>query len=124
MLFRSGRSVSDRKKMSTKTRRGKEAITRFEVLQRFNSATLAKVRILTGRTHQIRVHFASVGHPVLGDKTYGKKTSLKLKQKTINFSRQMLHACSLKLRHPATGKLLEFTAPMPEDMEKAIRLLE
>ena len=119
-----GRSVSDRKKMSTKTRRGKEAITRFEVLQRFNSATLAKVRILTGRTHQIRVHFASVGHPVLGDKTYGKKTSLKLKQKTINFSRQMLHACSLKLRHPATGKLLEFTAPMPEDMEKAIRLLE
>ncbi|GBD96464.1 MAG TPA: RluA family pseudouridine synthase [Nitrospirae bacterium] len=115
-----GRSVSDRKKMSTKTRRGKEAITRFEVLQRFNSATLAKVRILTGRTHQIRVHFASVGHPVLGDKTYGKKTSLKLKQKTINFSRQMLHACSLKLSHPASGEILEFSAPLPEDMEKAI----
>ena len=115
-----GRSVSDRKKMSTKTRRGKEAITRFEVLQRFNSATLVKVRILTGRTHQIRVHFASIGHPVLGDKTYGRKTSLKLKQKTINFSRQMLHAFSLKLRHPASGEILEFSAPIPEDMEKAI----
>jgi 23S rRNA pseudouridine1911/1915/1917 synthase len=115
-----GRSVSDRKKMSIKTNRGKEAITRFEVIKRFKYATLVKVRIITGRTHQIRVHFASIGNPVLGDSTYGKKTALELGQKTINFDRQMLHACSLKFVHPATGKKMKFTAPMPEDMEMAI----
>ncbi len=118
-----GRSLSDRKKMSTKTGKGKEAITRFHVMKRFKSATLAKVKIITGRTHQIRVHFASIGNPVLGDKTYGRKTSLTLGQKTINFHRQMLHAYSLKLKHPITEKPMEFTAPMPKDMEKAIEEL-
>jgi 23S rRNA pseudouridine1911/1915/1917 synthase len=118
-----GRSVSDRKKMSTKTRKGKEAITQFEVIKRFKSATLAKVRIITGRTHQIRVHFAASGNPVLGDKTYGKKTSIKSGQKTINFPRQMLHAYSLKFEHPVTGEPLELTAPMPDDMKKAIEEL-
>ncbi len=118
-----GRSVSDRKKMSTKTRKGKEAVTRFEVMKRFKSVTLAKVKIITGRTHQIRVHFASTGSPVLGDKTYGKKTVIKFGQKTINFNRQMLHAYSLKFKHPVNGDILEFTAPMPDDMEKAIREL-
>lgn len=118
-----GRSESDRKKMSTKARRGKEAVTHFHVMKRYPSATLAKIRIATGRTHQIRVHFASIGNPVLGDKTYGRKTSLKLGQKTVNFGRQMLHAYSLKLRHPASGQTLELTVPMPEDMEKAIEKL-
>ncbi len=118
-----GRSVSDRKKMSTKTRRGKEAITRYEVIKRVHSATLARVTILTGRTHQIRVHFASIGHPVLGDKTYGRKTSLKQGDKRINFSRQMLHAFSLKLRHPVTQEVMEFSAPVPEDMKVAIEEL-
>lgn len=118
-----GRSVSDRKKMSTKTRRGKEAVTRFEVIKRFKSATLAKVRIITGRTHQIRVHFAASGHPVLGDKTYGKKTFIKSGGGAINFPRQMLHAYSLKFRHPVTEQPLEFTAPMPEDIKKAIEEL-
>ncbi len=115
-----GRSVSDRKKMSTKTRRGKKAITRFQVSKRFKSATLVKVTIITGRTHQIRVHFAASGHPVLGDKTYGKKTSIRSKFKTIFFSRQMLHAHQLKLNHPISGKILRFTAPVPEDMNNAI----
>jgi 23S rRNA pseudouridine1911/1915/1917 synthase len=120
-----GRSVSDRKKMSTKTRSGKEAVTRFEVMKRFQSATLVKVRILTGRTHQIRVHFSSIGHPVLGDKTYGKKVEIDAgSKKKISFPRQMLHAFSLKLAHPVSGEVLEFTAPLPEDMEKAIRELE
>lgn len=118
-----GRSVSDRKKMSTKTRQGKEAVTMFEVIKRFKSATLAKVRIITGRTHQIRVHFAASGHPVLGDKTYGKKTFINLGQKTINFHRQMLHAYNLKFLHPVTEQPLEFTAPMPEDIKKAIEEL-
>ena len=115
-----GRSDSDRKKMSIKTKKGREAVTLFEVVKRFNPATLAKIRIITGRTHQIRVHFSASGHPVLGDSTYGKKIFIKIAQKTINFSRQMLHAYSLKLQHPVNGRALEFTAPMPEDMEKAI----
>ncbi len=119
-----GRSASDRKKMSTRTRRGKEAVTQFKVIKRFGSATLAEISILTGRTHQIRVHFASIGHPVVGDKTYGKKTSLKLKDKTIHFPRQMLHAYSLELKHPVNGKPVKLTAPMPGDMEKVIQELE
>lgn len=118
-----GRAISDRKKMSTKTRKGKDAITQFEVIKRFKSATLTKVKILTGRTHQIRVHFAALGNPVLGDKTYGKKTVIKFAQKTITFNRQMLHAHSLKFRHPVTGNFLEFTASMPEDMGKAMEKL-
>ncbi len=118
-----GRAISDRKKMSTKTRKGKEAVTRFEVMKRFKSATLVKVKIITGRTHQIRVHFSASGHPVLGDKTYGKKTSIKFPQKTIYFNRQMLHAYNLKFQHPINGQPLEFTAPMPEDLEEAIKEL-
>jgi len=119
-----GRSVSDRKKMSTRSRRGREAVTRFEVIKRFPSAALVKIRILTGRTHQIRVHFSSIGHPVLGDKTYGKKLEINAGAgKKVSFPRQMLHACSIKLKHPASGEFLEFTAPTPEDMEKAIEEL-
>ncbi|KPK00751.1 MAG: hypothetical protein AMK71_08015 [Nitrospira bacterium SG8_35_4] len=118
-----GRSDTDRKKMTTRTRRGKEAITKFEVLNRFKEASLVRVRIITGRTHQIRVHFASIGYPVLGDMTYGKKASLRSGHKEIKFPRQMLHAHYLKLKHPATGDILECEAPMPEDMEKAIQEL-
>ena len=123
IIARIGRSDSDRKKMSTRTKRGKEAITHYEVIERYQSATLAKIRIITGRTHQIRVHFASLGHPVLGDRTYGKKSSLNLGQKTVNFGRQMLHAYSLRLSHPVTGKIMEVTAQLPEDMKMAIEIL-
>lgn len=118
-----GRSASDRKKMSTRARRGKEAITQFSVVMRFAAATLVTVKILTGRTHQIRVHFASTGHPVLGDRTYGRKSSVRSGQKEIKFPRQMLHAQYLKLKHPITGEFMEFEAPVPEDMEKGIREL-
>ena len=119
-----GRSVSDRKKMSVNTRGGKEAVTRFEVIERFSFAALVRIRILTGRTHQIRVHFASIGKPVLGDRTYGKKTSLAVGRRTVVFSRQMLHAYILKFKHPSTGEIMQFTAPMPEDMEMAIAALK
>lgn len=119
-----GRSISDRKKMSTKTRKGREALTGFRVIKRLNHATLVDVRLITGRTHQIRVHFASIGHPVLGDKTYGKKTFIRFAQKTVHFPRQMLHAYSLKFSHPIDGGLMEFTAPMPKDMEKALTEME
>ena len=116
-----GRSVSDRKKMSIHIKSGKEAITRFEVVNRLGPATLAKVKILTGRTHQIRVHLASIGNPVLGDKTYGKKTHLRIGQKTVKFNRQMLHAQRLKITHPVNGDRLDFTSPIPEDMEEAVK---
>jgi 23S rRNA pseudouridine1911/1915/1917 synthase len=118
-----GRSSSDRKRMSTKTKRAKEAITLYEVKSSYSAASLVKVRIITGRTHQIRVHFTFTGHPVLGDRTYGKKTALKFGNKTLYFKRQMLHAYSLKFTHPVTGKPLELTTPIPEDMEKAIEEL-
>ncbi len=115
-----GRSLSDRKKMSTRTRSGKKAVTRYRVIQAYGSASLAEVRIITGRTHQIRVHFSSIGNPVLGDRVYGKKTSLQSGSKTIKFSRQMLHAQSLKLSHPVHNEPMEFIAPVPEDMEKVM----
>lgn len=119
-----GRSESDRKKMSTRVRRGKEADTRWSVIERFRNATLIEVRLQTGRTHQIRVHFAAVGHPVLGDRTYGKKVEVEYKgKKKILFPRQMLHAELLGFTHPATGKYLEFSAPVPKDMAEKIEEL-
>lgn len=114
-----GRAVSDRKKMSTRTKRGKEAVTRWKVIKRFGSATLIEAKLGTGRTHQIRVHFSAIGHPVLGDKTYGKKVELK----KIIFSRQMLHAETLGFTHPVTKEYLEFSSPMPEDIEECIKKL-
>jgi 23S rRNA pseudouridine1911/1915/1917 synthase len=120
-----GRSPSDRKKMSTRGRTGKEARTRWKVVKRFGSSTLIEARLGTGRTHQIRVHFASVGHPVLGDRTYGKKIEIEeKKKKKISFPRQMLHAELLGFMHPATGEYLEFTSPLPEDMAQKIEQLQ
>jgi len=116
-----GRSESDRKKMSTRVRKGKEAVTRWKALKRFGNATLVEARLGTGRTHQIRVHFASIGHPLLGDGTYGKKVEIEAKtKKIILFPRQMLHAELLGFTHPATGAYLEFSSPVPEDMAERI----
>jgi len=120
-----GRSESDRKKMSTSVRRGKEAVTRWKVLKRFNHAALIEAKLGTGRTHQIRVHFASIGHPVLGDKTYGKKVEVEVKaQKKIMFPRQMLHAERLDFIHPITGEHLGFSSPLPEDMAEKLEQLQ
>ncbi len=106
-----GRSTADRKKMSTRTQSGKEAVTRWRVLERFQDATLIEAKLGTGRTHQIRVHFAAIGHPVLGDEVYGRKTLLERGRKKIAFHRQMLHAEILGFTHPITGEYLEFTSP-------------
>lgn len=126
-----GRSESDRKKMSTRVKRGKEAVTTWKVIERFHGAALIEAKLKTGRTHQIRVHFASIGHPVLGDRTYGKKIEIEVKDKNrssaeaekISFPRQMLHAELLGFIHPVTGEYLEFKSPLPEDMEERIREL-
>jgi 23S rRNA pseudouridine1911/1915/1917 synthase len=120
-----GRSDSDRKKMSTHVMRGREALTKWKVIKRFSNATLIEAKLGTGRTHQIRVHFASIGHPVLGDRTYGKKIALEVnKKKRLVFPRQMLHAELLGFMHPATGQYLEFSSPVPEDMKQKITELQ
>ena len=120
-----GRSESDRKRMSTRVKRGKEAVTRWKVIQRFRKVTLIEVKLGTGRTHQIRVHFSSIGHPVLGDRTYGNKVASDfISGKRILFPRQMLHAELLGFRHPATGEYLEFSSPMPHDMSQKIQELK
>lgn len=125
ILLNIGRSESDRKKMSTKTRHGKEAITRWKVVSRFNPATLIEAVLGTGRTHQIRVHFSAIGHPVLGDRTYGKKLAVEVKGKgKIFFPRQMLHASMLGFRHPITGVLMEFASELPDDMKNCIAKLQ
>jgi 23S rRNA pseudouridine1911/1915/1917 synthase len=120
-----GRSESDRKKMSTRVKKGREAVTKWKAIRRFGRATLIEAKLGTGRTHQIRVHFASIGHPVLGDRTYGKKVEIEVKAgKKILFPRQMLHAESLGFVHPVTGKYLEFSSPLPEDMRRKVEALQ
>lgn len=118
-----GRSQSDRKKMSTRVRRGKEAVTTWTVLERFDAATLIEAKLGTGRTHQIRVHLASIGHPVMGDSTYGRKTVLEIRRGKIVFPRQMLHAELLGFIHPATGQQLEFRSELPQDMREIVEEL-
>lgn len=123
-----GRSISDRKKMSIRTKKGKEAITKWRVLKRYGVATLIEARLGTGRTHQIRVHFSAMGHPVMGDRVYGKKTFLEIKRDSkkekILFLRQMLHAESLGFVHPVTKEYMEFSSPIPKDMKECINKLQ
>jgi 23S rRNA pseudouridine1911/1915/1917 synthase len=98
-------------------------VTRWKVLERYQTATFIEARLGTGRTHQIRVHFASMGHPVLGDRTYGKKTVIEAGRTKITFERQMLHAMTLGFVHPAAGQYMEFAKEMPEDMSEKIESL-
>jgi 23S rRNA pseudouridine1911/1915/1917 synthase len=115
-----GRHVKERKKISVHTHAAREAITCFIVKERYRNATLVEVEIKTGRTHQIRVHMAHIGHPVLGDRVYGGKAA---KSGEREIDRQMLHAESLSLLHPDTGHPLAFSAPPPQDMRDVIELL-
>ncbi len=117
-----GRHVVLRQKMSVRYTGGREAITNYKVVEKFQIGDLffclLSVSLETGRTHQIRVHLASIGHPVAGDKKYGKKC------KHIFMNRQALHAEVLGFIHPATEEYIEFTAPVPEDMVKQIEELK
>ena len=116
-----GRHPVRRKEMSVRSPHGRPAETHWEVLERFRmGASWLKVRILTGRTHQIRVHLASIGHPILGDSVYGVTMNAMRVDKAGGgdpVTRQMLHAWRLGLIHPGTGREMKFEAPIPADMD-------
>ncbi len=124
-----GRHPGDRKRMSARSPRGKEALTRWRVVERFGEVTLLEVEIQTGRTHQIRVHLNTIGHPVVGDRTYGNPRRLaavsdrNLRAKLADMKRQALHAGTLGFHHPLTGSYLEFTSPLPRDMKRLLEYL-
>ncbi len=121
-----GRSAHHRKKMAVDSRRGRQAATRFEVLERFRFATLVSATLETGRTHQIRVHFAHLGHPVFGDPQYGGRTKAASRlggserkaasELLRSVDRPALHATALRFEHPGTGRLLSFEAGPPSDI--------
>ena len=112
-----GRSEKDRIKMAV-TKKGKEAITHFKVLKRYDKYTLLQVNIETGRTHQIRVHLSQIGYPIVGDEVYSKGKN------EWNIKGQCLHAKSLEFVHPTTGEKMYLEAPLPEYFEKILEELK
>ena len=110
-----GRHPTDRKKMAIVRENGKPAVTHFKVLERFGEYTLVACQLETGRTHQIRVHMTSIGHPLINDPKYGPK-----KSSPFAINGQALHSLQLTLTHPVTKEEMTFTAPIPTDMEKIL----
>ncbi|MFQ5427588.1 MAG: RluA family pseudouridine synthase [Thermodesulfobacteriota bacterium] len=127
-----GRSPAERKKISTRAKKKRRALTRFRVLARYGGIALLELMPETGRTHQIRVHLASMGRPVVGDTLYGwegkRDTPVNLPPLAARLlrkaPRQCLHAAFLALKHPATGELMEFSTPPPRDMAEIIEALD
>ncbi len=129
-----GRSTLDRKKFAVLQKGGKEAITNYKIIERFNFATLVKYKLHTGRTHQIRVHSSYIKHPLIGDEMYGGDKILfggnlpqfkSLAVRTLKIAqRQMLHAKTLGFYHPVTGKFLHFDSELPSDMKELIDIYE
>ena len=109
---------------------GREAITHYRVMEQFREHTLVKLRLETGRTHQIRVHMASIDHPLLGDMTYGGKrlkimkgASVELTEALKHYGHQALHAAHIEFMHPIKGEMMSFDAPLPDDFTNLINLL-
>ncbi|WP_435924954.1 RluA family pseudouridine synthase [Paenibacillus sp. DYY-L-2] len=111
-----GRDPQDRKMYTVIERNSKHAVTHFQVAERFGDYTLLELKLETGRTHQIRVHMKFIGHPLVGDPMYGRSKGIKM-------SGQALHAAVLGFVHPSSGEYLEFTAPLPADMEDVLQAL-
>ena len=121
---RIGRSDRDRKRMAVlpdSATRGKHAVTHYETVRRLDHAALIECRLETGRTHQVRVHCASIGHPLLGDPVYGRTPKhLRETLRRLGFARQALHAARLGFIHPISGESLDFRAELPPDMRELI----
>ncbi|WP_225425579.1 RluA family pseudouridine synthase [Pelagerythrobacter rhizovicinus] len=121
---RIGRSDANRKKMAVlppDSARGKHAVTHYKTLKLLHDCALVECRLETGRTHQVRVHCASIGHPLLGDQTYGRTPEgLRPLLRRLGFARQALHAASLGFDHPITGERVDFRAELPGDMRELI----
>lgn len=117
-----GRSDADRKKMAVhREGRGKHAVTHYRVMERLRSAAMVECRLETGRTHQVRVHMAHLGHPLIGDPVYGRdRKGLKSILETLGFKRQALHAKRLGFIHPVTEEPLAFDSPLPADMQELL----
>lgn len=113
-----GRHPTNRKKMAVNRMRGRDAVTHYNVVKRYRSHTWVRLKLETGRTHQIRVHLASIGHPVTGDLQYGKNCNL------MDTRGQVLHAKYLDLRHPITGENLHFEAELPGYFKELVEILE
>ncbi|MBA7499560.1 Ribosomal large subunit pseudouridine synthase D [subsurface metagenome] len=113
-----GRNLKNRKKMAVTEGKSREAITHFKVLKRFSGYTLVEATLRTGRTHQIRVHLAFIGNPIVGDQLYGHR------RQGLNINRQALHSHILGFVHPASKKYMEFSVPLPQDMQELIDCLE
>jgi 23S rRNA pseudouridine1911/1915/1917 synthase len=125
-----GRHPSQRKRMSTRAKKGRMAITRWKVMERLDGFTLLEIFPQTGRTHQIRVHLSSIGHPLLGDPLYGRKGrpgtihDSVLKECVKRMNRQALHAHRLEFNHPRTGEKIQFISPIPRDMREVLEWLK
>ncbi len=125
-----GRHPSERTKMSGKARHGKHAVTHWQAVRRYPGLTLLRLKLETGRTHQIRVHLSEAGHPLVGDQVYGGGGRLaairdpEVRKLIRELGRQALHAKVLGFVHPATGEYLEFDTELPEDMARIIHYLE
>lgn len=121
-----GRHPSQRVKMAVREN-GKEAITHYRIEARFPACTFVRCRLETGRTHQIRVHMAHIGHPLVGDQVYRRgvpKCVPQLRELLIGFPRQALHATRLALAHPLTGEAMEWESPLPDDMAKLLDAID
>jgi 23S rRNA pseudouridine1911/1915/1917 synthase len=121
-----GRDPKDRQKMSTRARRARSAVTRVTFARHFKGASLVKVAIATGRTHQIRVHLSAIGHPIVGDQTYGgvhRRVPNNLRA-VLRLERPFLHAGRLCFTHPSDGRRVEFDSPLPPDLEAILEDIE
>ena len=118
-----GRHPVNRKKMSTRSGNGRSAITEWQVVEELRGASLLSLKIRTGRTHQIRVHMSSMGHPVLGDSLYGGPAEFRVGHAVIQIRRQMLHAACLRFTHPITGEKMKWESKLPEDMASILERL-